>query len=262
MIKDRGFMASLLQRATEAGVKTLMLTVDLPVAGTRYRDFRSGMSGSTGLGNDLRRIWQGLTRPDWLLDVQFLGGPHIFGNLAGAGKGALGLGGFAAWVAANFDPSLTWKDMDWLRAHWQGRIVVKGVLDPEDARSALAAGADGLLVSNHGGRQLDGVLATIDALPTIADVAEGRAPVFLDGGVRSGLDVLRALALGADGVFLGRAWAYALAAQGERGVARALAIIRSELLTAMALTGCTDVRKADTSLLVEASRIVATPRAD
>jgi L-lactate dehydrogenase (cytochrome) len=249
MIKDRGFMAALLERAQAAGCTALVFTVDLPIGGVRYRDQRTGMSVRPSLYNSLRRVWQGLTHPAWLWDVQVRGRPHIFGNLAGAVKDAKGVGDFADWVARNFDASLTWKDIEWIRARWNGPILIKGVLDADDAKSALQAGLDGVVVSNHGGRQLDGARSTIAALPEIVDAVEGRALVLMDGGVRSGLDVLRALALGADGCLLGRAWAYALSAQGERGVAHMLDIIRAELHVAMMLTGCTDVRQAGRELL-------------
>lgn len=249
MIKDRGVMSELLARAAQARCAALVFTLDLPVAGARYRDYRAGMSAPPGLGAQTRRAWQGLTHPLWLWDVMARGKPHDFGNLAGSVKDAKGFGQLAAWVAANFDPTLTWADIAWVRKHWSGPIIVKGILDAEDARLALEAGVDGLVVSNHGGRQLDGALSSIAALPRIAETVDGRATVLMDGGVRSGLDVLRALASGAQGCLLGRAWAYALAAHGEAGVARALEIIRAELLVAMALTGCADVRNANRELL-------------
>jgi L-lactate dehydrogenase (cytochrome) len=249
MIKDRGFMAELIQRVKACACPVLVFTVDLPLPGARYRDVHSGMSAPPGLRNAVNRAWQGLTHPDWLWDVQLNGGPHTFGNVAAAVKGARGVGQFAQWVQQNFDASVTWKDVAWVRERWDGPIVIKGVLDAEDARAALSVGADGIVVSNHGGRQLDGVSSSIEALPAVVAAVEGRAPVLMDGGVRSGLDVLRALALGAQGCLLGRAWAFALAARGERGVSRMLSIMRAELAVAMSLTGCTDVRQAGRELL-------------
>ncbi|MGE0830904.1 MAG: L-lactate dehydrogenase [Hyphomonadaceae bacterium] len=249
MIKDRGFLESLLARAQAEQCPVLVFTVDLPVIGSRYRDVRSGMSAPPSLGASLRRVWQGLTHPAWLWDVQARGQPLVFGNLKEAVKNARGVGQFAAWVAQNFDASVTWKDVEWVRARWKGPIVIKGVLDPEDAQEAVNIGADGIVVSNHGGRQLDGALSSIRALPPIVDVVAGKIPILMDGGVRSGLDVLRALALGAQGCLLGRAYAYAVGAGGERAVTQALSIIRAELEVAMALTGCTDVRAASRELL-------------
>jgi len=249
MIKDRGFMAAFLERIAAQGTPVLVMTVDLPVVGARYRDVHSGMSSPPGIGMALRRAWQGITHPHWLWNVQLNGGPLIFGNLKDAVRDAKGVGQFSAWVQKNFDASVTWKDLEFVRTHWKGPLVIKGLLDPADAREALAHGADGIIVSNHGGRQLDGALTSVKAMPPIVDAVGGKVPLYMDGGVRSGLDVLRCLALGAQGVFLGRAWAYALAADGERGVRRALDIIRAELRVAMALTGCTDVRKAGPDLL-------------
>lgn len=248
MIKDRGFMRELLARVRDAGTRVIAFTVDLPVAGARYRDLRTGISAPASVANHIARVWQGVSHPRWLWDVQITGQPLVFGNVASAVK-SKALGQFAAWIGANFDATLTWKDIGWIRENWNGPIVLKGVLDPEDAREALAAGVDGLVVSNHGGRQLDGARSSIAALPGVVDAVDGRMPVLLDGGIRSGLDVLRALASGASACLLGRAWAYALAANGEAGVAKMLSIVRAELQVAMALTGCTDVRKASRDLL-------------
>ena len=249
MLRDRGFCASLLQRAQAAACPVLLMTVDLPIAGARYRDLRSGMSAPEGWRGQAMRLWQGATHPRWLWDVWLRGRPHGFGNLP-AEVAAGGVGGFAKWIKSNFDPSVTWRDIEWVRQYWQGPLVIKGLLDRDDARAALAAGVDGIVVSNHGGRQLDGVPSSIAALPAIVDEVGGRVPVLMDGGIRSGLDVLRALALGADACLVGKAWAYALGADGEAGVAEMLATLRAELEVAMSLTGCTDVRKAGRELLV------------
>jgi L-lactate dehydrogenase (cytochrome) len=182
-------------------------------------------------------------------DVWLHGRPHVLGNVAGAVEGRAQMGDFLAWISRNFDRGMTWKDMDWVREQWDGPILVKGVLDAADARDAARAGAQGLVVSNHGGRQLDGVKSSIEALPRIADAVGSELDVLLDGGVRSGLDVLKALSLGAKACLIGRAWVYALAARGEAGVAHTLSIMRSELAVAMILTGCTDVKSASRDLL-------------
>ena len=249
MIKDRGYMQALLQRAAVLGTDVLVFTVDLPVTGARYRDFRSGFSATPPLAQRIGRALHTATRPGWIADVYLGGRPHHFGNLVDAIKERQ-QGDFAGWVHRNFDPTVTWKDIAWVRERWPGKIVMKGVLDPEDARAARDAGADGIVVSNHGGRQLDGALSAVRALPPIVQAVGGDLTVLADGGVRSGLDVLKMLALGAKGVLLGRAWAYALAAGGEAGVARMLARFETELKVAMALTGCTDVKVAGAELLV------------
>lgn len=249
MIKDRGYMRILIGRAKAAGCRVLVFTVDLPTPGTRYRDVRSGMFGTPTTSTRARQAWQGITHLDWLWDVYVHGRPHSFGAVAAAVPDAKGVASFWTWVKANFDASVTWAEIDWVREQWDGPIVIKGVLDVEDARAAVAAGADGIVVSNHGGRQLDGVRSSIAALPRIVEAVGADLPVLMDGGVRSGLDVLKALALGARAVLLGRAWAYPLAAAGEAGVAAMLATMRQELTTAMMLTGCTDVRAADATLL-------------
>jgi L-lactate dehydrogenase (cytochrome) len=250
MIRDRGSMAELLARAKGLGCPVLVFTVDLPVPGARYRDMRTGLSGGApSLTGGMKRAWDGITHPHWLLDVQLGGKPHVFGNLAAAIPEAKGMAEFWPWVTKNFDPSLTWKDLDWIRTHWDGPIVIKGILDPEDAREAVMVGADGIIVSNHGGRQLDGVLSGVRALPPIADAVGDDLTILMDGGVRSGLDVVKALALGAKACLIGRPWAWALGARGEAGVAHVLQILRQEMTMAMALTGCTDVRQADRSLI-------------
>lgn len=251
MIRDRGYMAELLARAKGLGCPVLVFTVDLPVPGARYRDMRTGLfGGAPSLTSGLKRAWDGITHPDWLIDVQLGGKPHVFGNLAAAIPEAKGMAEFWPWVTKNFDPTLTWQDLDWIRAHWDGPIVIKGVLDPEDAREAVKVGADGIIVSNHGGRQLDGVLSGVRALPPIADAVGDDLTLLMDGGVRSGLDVVKALALGAKACLVGRPWAWALGARGEAGVAHVLQILRQEMTMAMALTGCTDVRQAGRDLLV------------
>lgn len=249
MIRDRAFMKDLLAQARAAGCSALVFTVDLPVPGSRYRDVRSGLAGAPGLMGDLRRFAQGAMRPGWAWDVGLFGRPHHLGNVAPVLKGRTGLNDFMAWMGRNFDPAITWADLDFIRAQWDGPLIIKGILDPDDARQAADCGADGIVVSNHGGRQLDGVLSSARALPPIADAVGHRLTVLADGGVRSGLDVARMLALGAKGVMLGRAWAYALGADGEAGVARMLQLIAAELRVAMALGGFTALDQIDRSAL-------------
>lgn len=250
MLKDRGYMRELLARVKALGCPVLVFTVDLPTPGARYRDVRSGFTGSSGLSGALNQAWDGLTHPEWMWDVWANGRPHTLGSVAGAVSGRKGrVTDFLSWVARNFDRSVTWKDMDWVRETWDGPIVIKGVLDAEDARNAVKAGAQGLVVSNHGGRQLDGVCSSISALPRIADAVGADLEVYMDGGVRSGLDVLKAMALGAKACLIGRAWAYALGAGGEAQVSRMLGTLRSELSVAMILTGCANLRDAGRDLL-------------
>lgn len=251
MIKDRGYMEALLQRAKAAGTKVLIFTVDLPVAGARYRDVRSGLSGVLNPLDKLKRGINGAMHPHWMWNVFLNGRPQSFGNLVEAMPNAKGTNDFAMWIGKNFDSSVSWEDFAWVRERWDGPIIIKGILDAEDAKRAAEVGADGIVVSNHGGRQLDGVPAAIEALPPIMRVVGDRMTVLMDGGVRSGLDVLKALALGAKGVLIGRAWAYALGGGGEAGVRAMLLTMQRELEVAMALTGCTDVRTAGEHLLVK-----------
>jgi L-lactate dehydrogenase (cytochrome) len=247
IVKDRGFVSDMLARAKEAGCGALFLTVDLAVPGTRYRDYRAGLSGS--LRGPASRTMQVLQRPGWAWDVGVRGRPLTMGNLETLlGSGAM-LADLMGWVSQNFDASVTWKDVDWVRSQWNGPLVLKGILDPSDARLAAENGADGITVSNHGGRQLDGVMSSARALPRIADAVAGRIPILADGGVRSGLDVVRMLALGADFVLLGRAWAYALAASGGEGVAHVLKLIDAEMRVAMALTACTSIDEISEEIL-------------
>ncbi|HEX4713004.1 L-lactate dehydrogenase [Phenylobacterium sp.] len=249
MLKDRGYMRELLARAKEAGCPVLAFTVDLPIPGARYRDVRSGFTGSSGLSAALSTAWDGLMHPAWMWDVWTNGRPHTLGSVAGAVTDSRRVTDFLSWIARNFDRSVTWKDLDWVRETWDRPIVVKGVLDVADAKDAVKAGAQGLVVSNHGGRQLDGVRSSISALPGIAQAVGSDLEVYMDGGIRSGLDVLKAMALGAKACFVGRAWAYALGAGGEAQVAKMLATLRSELAVAMILTGCANVRDAGRELL-------------
>jgi L-lactate dehydrogenase (cytochrome) len=249
VLKDRGFMRDLLGRAKAAGCPVLVFTVDLPTPGARYRDIRSGFTGASGLSGALNTAWDGLTHPAWMWDVWAHGRPHTLGSVAQAIEGKGRVTDYLSWIARNFDRSVTWKDLDWVREVWDGPIVVKGILDVEDARDAVKAGAQGLVVSNHGGRQLDGVRSSISALPKIAQAVGSDLEVYMDGGVRSGLDVLKALSLGAKACLVGRAWAYALGAGGEKQVARMLATLRSELAVAMILTGCASLRDAGRELL-------------
>ncbi len=241
MMKDRGFMRDLMAQAKAAGCPALVFTVDLPIAGARYRDRRSGLAGAPGLAGQLRRFGQAMQHPGWAIDVGLLGRPHQLGNVAPILGAQSGLEDFFAWIGANQDASVTWRDLEAVRAEWDGPLVLKGVLDPGDARQAQALGADGIVVSNHGGRQLDGVLTSARALPAIADAVGDDLTVFADGGVRSGLDVVRLLALGAKGVWLGRAWAWALGGGGGAGVSHMLGIIEAEMRVAMALTGVTSI---------------------
>ena len=253
MIKDRGFMRDFLAEGSRRGLSVLLLTVDLAVPGTRYRDHRSGLSRPATFATQMRRIYETVTHPHWAWDVGLKGRPHVLGNIAPIVGEQSTLAAFWGWVAKNFDPAVTWDDIAWVRENWPGRLVLKGILDPDDAARAAALGMDGVVVSNHGGRQLDGAPSTITALPAIVAAIEGRATILLDGGVRTGVDLFRALACGAQGVLVGRPWAWALAAGGQAGVARMLEIFSAEFGVAMALTGCASISEIDCSTLSDTS---------
>ncbi|AOX17871.1 FMN-dependent L-lactate dehydrogenase LldD [Kozakia baliensis] len=238
VLKDRGFMRNVLDRAKAAGIKTLIFTVDMPTPGARYRDAHSGMSGPHA---PLRRYLQAVTHPHWAWDVGLWGRPHDLGNISVYRGHPTKLEDYIGWLANNFDPSISWKDLEWIRESWDGPMVIKGILDPEDAKDAVKFGADGIIVSNHGGRQLDGVLSSCRALPAIADAVKGDLKILADSGVRSGLDIARMVALGADAVLLGRAFVYALAAAGRAGVENVIDLMEKELRVAMTLTGAKSI---------------------
>jgi L-lactate dehydrogenase (cytochrome) len=249
MIRDRAFMRDLLAQAAAAECSALVFTVDMPVPGSRYRDYHTGLAGAAGINGAIWRTLQGAMRPGWAWDVGVMGRPHALGNVAPVLKGRTGIEDFFAWMRNNFDPSISWRDLDFIRSEWKGPLILKGLLDPEDAKEAANLGADGIVVSNHGGRQLDGALSTARALPPIAEAVGDRLTVLVDGGVRSGLDVVRMLALGAKGVLLGRAWAYALAARGEAGVTQMLQLIEAEMRVAMTLTGVRSISEINDTIL-------------
>ncbi len=246
VLKDRGFMRNALERAQAAGVKNLVFTVDMPTPGSRYRDAHSGMSGPFGAQ---RRMLQAITKPSWAYDVGLMGRPHDLGNISHYVGKPTNLEDYIGWLAGNFDPSISWSDLEWIREFWKGPMIIKGILDVEDAKDAVKFGADGIIVSNHGGRQLDGALSTAKALPAIADAVGSQLTVLADSGVRSGLDVIRMLALGAKTVLLGRAAAFALAAEGQAGVENMLDIFAKEMRVAMTLTGVTSVGQINQSNL-------------
>jgi L-lactate dehydrogenase (cytochrome) len=238
LMKDRGFNQELIDRAAAAQCSALMLTLDLPVLGERRRDPHNGLTIPPKL--TLRNAWDVATKPSWALKVLF-GKRRTFGNLVGRIGGSSGIRTLSEWTATQFDPSANWRDVDWVRSRWPGKLILKGVLDAEDARLAVAAGADAIVVSNHGGRQLDGAPSSISVLQEIAAAIDGRCEVLFDGGIRSGQDIAKALALGARGTLIGRSFLYALAAAGEAGVAKAVEIMRSELRITLALTGISKV---------------------
>ena len=246
VMRDRGFAASLIERAKAAKCSALVLTLDLQIQGQRHRDLKNGLAVPPTL--TAATLLDVMTKPGWALNV--LGGRRkSFGNLEGRIKNADTLTTLSQWIAGQFDPTLSWRDVEWVKSQWGGKLILKGILDADDARLAAASGADAIVVSNHGGRQLDGTVSSIRALPEIVEAVGGRTEVLFDGGIRSGQDVLKALALGAKGTMIGRAFLYGLGALGEEGVTKALDIIRRELDVTMALCGLKDVKDASPSIL-------------
>lgn len=236
VLKDRGYMRNALERAWAAGMKTLVFTVDMPIPGSRYRDNRSGMSGPHAT---LRQYLQACTHPRWAMNVGLAGRPLSFGNIEAYTGHKMTMDDYMGFISNNSDPSIAWHDLEWIRDSWQGKLIIKGILDADDARNAVRLGADGIVVSNHGGRQLDGAIPTARALPRVVDAVGDDLTVLADSGVRSGVDVIRLLALGAKGVLLGRAYIYALAAAGEAGVAHLLRLFAEDMKVTMTLTGAT-----------------------
>jgi L-lactate dehydrogenase (cytochrome) len=246
LMKDRGFNQELIDRAAAAQCSALMLTLDLQVIGERRRDPRNGLTIPPKLS--LRNALEFASKPSWAAKVLF-GKRRTFGNLVGHIGGGSGINTLAQWTATQFDASANWRDVDWVRSRWPGRLILKGVLEAEDARLGVAAGADAIVVSNHGGRQLDGAPSTISVLREIVDAVDGRCEVMFDGGVRSGQDIAKALALGARGALIGKSFLFALAAAGEAGVTRAIEIMRSELRVTLALTGTASIDAAGPHIL-------------
>ena len=246
LMRDRGFNEELIERAKAAQCPVLMLTLDLQVQGERRRDPRNGLTVPPRL--TLRNLFDAVTKPAWTFGVLF-GRHRTFGNLVGRIGGDSGINTLAEWIATQFDPAASWRDVEWVRSRWPGKLILKGVMDAEDARLAAASGADAVVVSNHGGRQLDGAPSSISVLAEIVDAIGGRCEVLFDGGIRSGQDIAKALALGARGGLIGKSYLFALAAGGEAGVARLLEILRNELRVTLALTGTTDVQRAGRQIL-------------
>jgi L-lactate dehydrogenase (cytochrome) len=254
VMRDRGYAEELMSRAHAVGSPVLILTVDLAVVGARHRDVRNAVVGRPQLPAKLLRGVDLALHPGWIRDVGIGGRPLTFGNLEKVVPGANSPVAFRDWVDSQFDPSVTWDDIAWVREHWDGRLLVKGVLDPEDARQAAEVGVDGVIVSNHGGRQLDSVPSTVRALPDVVEAVGGQIEVLVDGGIRTGLDVVKMAALGASAVLLGRVWVWSMAARGEAGVRHMLGVIKSDLDVALALTGHTSFEQLDRSALYPAER--------
>ncbi len=246
VMRDRGFVRELIQRAKACGCSALVLTLDLQILGQRHKDLKNGMSVPPRL--TLANLLDLATKPGWALRA--LGGRKTFGNLAGHVKGMDGITTLSQWTASQFDPTLNWDDVAWIQREWGGKLILKGIMDAEDARTGASLGVDAIVVSNHGGRQLDGAPASIDALPAIVEAAGHLSEIWFDGGIRSGQDILKACALGAKGCMIGRAFLYALGAMGQPGVSLMLEILRKELDVSMALTGLRDIRDASPDILI------------
>ena len=246
VMRDRGFVRELIQRAKACGCSALVLTLDLQILGQRHKDLKNGMSVPPRL--TLANLLDLATKPGWALRA--LGGRKTFGNLAGHVKGMDGITTLSQWTASQFDPTLNWDDVAWIQREWGSKLILKGIMDAEDARIGASLGADAIVVSNHGGRQLDGAPASIDALPAIVEAAGHLSEIWFDGGIRSGQDILKACALGAKGCMIGRAFLYALGAMGQPGVSLMLEILRKELDVSMALTGLRDIRDASPGILI------------
>jgi L-lactate dehydrogenase (cytochrome) len=251
VIRDRGFSKDILSRAAKAGCSALVLTVDLQVLGQRHRDIRNGMTVPPQIR--IKNIIDMATKPEWVFSI-LKGKSKTFGNLAGHVKGMDDVTSLALWTNHQFDPALNWKDVDWIKKIWPGKLIIKGILDVEDAKTAVKLGADAIVVSNHGGRQLDGAPSSISALPAIAQAVGSDTEVLFDGGIRTGSDMLRALALGAHACLIGRAYIYGLGAGGKAGVAKAIDILKKELSVAMALTGTTRVSDIGPQVIVGGER--------
>ena len=247
VMKDRDFINRLIDRAKAARCSALVLTLDLQILGQRHKDLKNGLSAPPKL--TIANIANMMTKPRWCLGM--LGTKrHGFGNIVGHASDVSDMTSLSAWTAQQFDPALSWNDVAWIKERWGGKLIIKGVMDPEDARLAVRSGADALIVSNHGGRQLDGALSSIAALPAIVDAVGSEIEIHLDSGIRSGQDVIKALALGAHGVYIGRAFLYGLGAMGEEGVTKCLEIIRNELDLTMAFCGLKDVRDVSKEILI------------
>ena len=247
VMKDRDFIERLIDRAKAANCGALMVTLDLQILGQRHKDIKNGLS--TPPKPTLANILNLMTKPRWCLGM--LGTKrHSFGNIVGHAKGVGDLSSLSSWTSEQFDPALSWNDVEWIKKRWGGKLILKGIMEEEDARLAVESGADALIVSNHGGRQLDGAPSSINALPQIAQAVGQMIEVWMDGGIRSGQDVLKAVALGARGTLIGRSFLYGLGAMGEAGVTKALEIIAKELDITMAFCGHTDIRQVDRSILL------------